>query len=539
MSKLKTVRQLLGKRDGALFDAHNRPIQDSRRMDSLTGAPFIPDGFNYAGFYDALNYSTNRASRPFFATDSRATLTAWSRVRALALARWAYINVPVVKGAVDLMARLTVGTGFSPVTHMDNKGLAKIADAYYLEKAADIGFMHGESMDELLLHDSRCVDVDGDLGYVMTADETDQPKLQLIESHRIKNGEVSDPTCRDGVWVDKFGRRTAFNIALPEEENSKRIDARDFIYLAERNRPDELRSMTNLIHALSPLQDLYELLGFAMQSAKKNAEIASVIETATPDSPPGIGPTVDTLMRAAQAAENDQSTQPRQMITREQIYGSGGKVPILPIGDQFKTYAHNQPAPTIQAWSEFIIRGISVGFGVPFEVLWNPEAIGGANTRLITALLRARLQQRRAGLIFPKLQRVRYWILSRGIKRNEIPFADYTKVSWNPNFSDITVDAGRESKERRENVLAGTDTYSGYYAENGKNYLDQQINVRHADLDAQCAAAAELITRYPRLTFTDALNRISLIGTFATRVGETAAEPPNPGGGSNPAVPAK
>jgi hypothetical protein len=494
----------------------------NRRMDIPSGG--MPDGIANWNFYDAVNFSPNRASRPFFAVDSKATLTTWSRSRALALARWAYINVHFVKGAVDLMARLTVGTGFSPHTIMPDKGLAKAADDYYREKTKNLGFMHGESMDELLIHDSRCMDVDGDLGYVMTEDENGEPKLQLIEGHRIKNGEVSDPTCRDGVWVDRYGRRVAFNIALPEENKTRRIEAKDFIYLAEHNRPDELRSMTNLIHALAPLQDLYEYLGFTMQTAKKNAEIAAIIETPTPNTPP-MGPTMDQLMAASQPASNGQPAVPRQVITREMIYGSGGKIPILRPGEKLNSFEPKNPGPGFDALPVFIIRGISAGYGVPFEVLWNPEAIGGANTRLITALLRARLVQRRAGSIFPKLRRTRFWILSKGIKRGELPFADYRNCAWDPNFSDITVDAGRESKERRANVLSGLDTYTGYFSENGEAYTNQ-ILVRESDMDLQCAAAERLVQKYPWLTHKDALARIAALESASAKEVTAPEGPP-------------
>ena len=495
----------------------------ARAVASPAGQPFIPNGGNGGNwnFYDAVNFSQNRQARPFFATDSRATLTSWSRTRAMGLARWAYINVHFVKGAIDLFARLTVGTGFSPKTHSADKGLAAAADEYYAEKTRTLGYMGGESMDELLLHDCRSVDIDGDLGYVMTADEFDQPKLQLIEGHRIKNGDQSDPQCRDGVWVDGYGRRLGFNVALPESEGdaTRRIAAQDFLYLAERNRPDELRSMTNLIHALAPLQDLYEMLGFAMQSAKKNSEWAATLETNTPKDLP-FGPNLDQEMQGATTATETAAAQPAQTITREMIYGSGGKIPVLRPGEKLSTWAHDSPSPTIEAWAAFIIRGICVGLGTPFEVIWNPESIGGANTRLITALLRARLNQRRATLIFPKLTRVRFWILARGIKRGELRYSpDLFKCSWNPNFVDITVDAGRESRERRTNVQCGLDTHTGYFSENGAAY-SEQLGVREADTVMQCESAERLVKQFPWLTPGEALARMALLTAAGSEMPE-------------------
>ena len=265
-------------------DASSRP-----NVTASYGGPFLTEGVGRSmSMYDAVQYSTSRAVRPYFATDSAATLNTWSRTRALSLARWAYINVPFVRAAVDLMARLTVGTGFTCESASRNRKWAEAADEYTAAKFANIGFGNGESMNELLVHDCRCADVDGDLGYIMALDESGTERLQLIEAHRIRTGAADASTSLiDGVWVDKFRRITHYNVVLPgDDEPTKKIPVRDFIYLTERNRPDELRSMTQLIHALNPLQDLYEILAFEMQSVKKNSEIGLTIETPTPDNPP-------------------------------------------------------------------------------------------------------------------------------------------------------------------------------------------------------------------------------------------------------------
>lgn len=482
-------------------------------------------GGSWGGPYDAVQASPARTYRPHFATDSKHSLTSWSRLRALSLSRWAYINVPVVKAATDLMARLTVGTGFAPVTPGP---LGKLYDSIYEQRARNIGFMGGESMDELLLHDCRASDVDGDLGYILTADEFGSEKIQLIEGHRITSGRETDPHCIDGVWIDRFGRRTAYNVAIPGDEIlTKQISAQDFIYMAERNRPDELRSMTAFIHALNPLQDLYEIMAFAMTSAKRNAEIAAVLETSTPNDTP-FSPRGILVQPAAVAVGDgtevgDSPAAPAQYVTYDQIIAGGGKIPVLKPGEKLQSHVHNHVPPEIEQWSEFIIRGIAAGYGVPFEILWNPESIGGANTRMVTALLRTRLMQRRAGLIFPKLNRVRFWLLSRSIKRGEIPFDPAIfKCEWQPKFTDITVDAGRESRERRANVLAGCDTFTSYDAENGNDYLGHSLPTREKEIDAQCAAAQRLVEKYPQMTFATALARIALLTAGASEVSAAA-----------------
>ncbi len=490
-------------------------------------APASGGGF-YPSYYDALQYSTARASRPFFATDSSATLTSFNRTRALSLARWAYINVHFVRGAIDLMARLSVGTGFTCHSLSRNTGWGKMADAYVAAKFRNIGFAGGESMDELLLHDCRGVDIDGDLGYVMTEDENTDPKLQLIEGHRIRSGDVSDPRCVDGVWIDGYGRRSGYNVLLPgDSEKTLRVATQNFIYLAERNRPDELRSMTALIHALSPLQDLYEVLAFEMASVKKNSEIGMTIETPTPDRPP-MGPPVSVFQQDDIAAANGQPAVAKQYITREMVYGGGGKVPILTPGEKLVAHDHNRPGSGIEGWAKFIIRGVCVGLGAPFEVIWDPETIGGANTRMITALLRARLEQRRANLIFPKLARCRFWVLARAIKRGELPYdPDLTKVEFTPNFSDVTVDAGRESRERRANVVQGLDTFTGYFAEDGKSY-EQQLAIRQQEVMRQCQAAAEVSKAFPWLSESSALARIAMLTPNANEAGSSAPADPLP-----------
>ncbi len=494
--------------------------------------PYIPDGSFIYGFYDAANYSPARAARPYFTTDSSVTLTSWNRLRCMALARWAYINVPVVRAMEDLLARLTVGTGFKPVTKGSNKGISALYDRVTQDAFRTIDFQHGTSMDELNLHDCRGGDIDGDLGYVLTENEAGTEKLQLIEGHRIQSSEQPDPRCKDGVWVDKYDREAFYNVRVPgnAEGEFTRISVKDFHYMAERDRPDELRTMSKLVPALNPLQDLYEIVSFATGSAKKNAETGIVITTPTPNDPPLGGPR-GMIVRPPQGYSVGQPAIPAMTITTEQIYGAGGKALILRPGEKVESFSHNHPAPTLEAWSEFIIRGICSARGLPFEILWSPEKIGGANTRMLTAILRAFLSHRRQRFIFPKLSRARFWILSRRIKRGELPFDAQAlfNVTWQPNFIDITTDAGRESRERRSNVLCGLDTFTSYDAENGNDYLTESLPTRQAETDAQCVAAEDLAKKHPWLKPADALNRLAQLTPNGNGGSGHGAD-----GGSNP-----
>ena len=130
---------------------------------------------------------------------------------------------------------------------------------------------------------------------------------------------------------------------------------------------------------------------------------------------------------------------------------------------------------------------------------------------MILGLLGKRLEQRRDMLKRAKLNRVRFWILSKGIKRGELKASPgLFKCAWNPNFSDLTVDAGRESRERRANVLAGLDTFTSYFSENGSNY-SQEVKVRQSEIGLQCEAALALCEKYPKLPFEAALTRMAML----------------------------
>ena len=96
------------------------------------------------------------------------------------------------------------------------------------------------------------------------------------------------------------------------------------------------------------------------------------------------------------------------------------------------------------------------------------------------------------------------------IKKKELKWnPEIVKHSWNPDFSDPTVDAGRESRERRANVLQGLDTFTGYFADNGEDYVNRQLPLRGTEIDAQCALAEVLCEKHPKLSFETALARIA------------------------------
>ena len=498
----------------------------ARQPAMALNSPAIPDGLNGGGWlYDAVNSSSSRIARPFFATDSSVTLNSWSRLRAMSLARWAYVNVPFFRGPVDLMASLSMGIGFVPQSLTKDKGWNAAADALVMDRFSHIGYFNGENMDQLNVFDSRLMDVDGDTGYVMTIDEFGAEKLQLIEGHRIKSGDKTSPNLFDGVWFDSTRRKTGYEVALPGEQGTRTIAAKDFIYIAENNRPDEARSITNLIHALVPLQDLYEIFAFQQATVKKNSEIGLVIQAGDPTAPiPGLGPIVPTRKAEARDATNGQPAVPEQRVTYEQVYGGGGKIPILRNGQTLASFKSEAPIAGIDMWSDLTIRGIGAGYRLPIEIFWDPSKLGGANIRLVMGLANKRFEERRAAVRRDKLSRCRFWIVARAIKRGELPWRDdCARVAWRPNFRDPTIDAGRDSKERRANVQSGLDTFTSYFADDGESY-EAQLAVRQSEIEKQCEAAAALCLKFPQMSFEVALARIA--GTI-TPGGSELSNPAN------------
>jgi hypothetical protein len=308
---------------------------------------------------------------------------------------------------------------------------------------------------DMLLTLSRSIDVDGDVFVVMT----EKGKLQIVEGHRVCEGD--DYGTADGVFLGKLGEPTAYLIQTGELY--RKLGAETVIHLMELERPDQIRGGSSLARALNHVRDLKMLGEFEKDALKLQGSIAAVITTNEGDELAGQGGFFGTV----QAQDTGESTIAREEIT------SSATIPRLAPGEKIEMVGPNRPHAGFEPFAKFLIRDVAMGLGLPVEFVYDPASVGGAGMRFIVAKAQRRFEQRQRLLIDRFCNRAWRYFIGGAIANGDLPAVeDYAKVTWQTPKS-LTVDAGREAQQAREDYKAGLSSLQDYFGELGQDWEEQ------------------------------------------------------------------
>lgn len=390
------------------------------------------------------------------ARDSRLDLNEATRTELLKLARHMYRNVGLIKGAVDSIATYSIGPGLRPQYRGTDQEFGRLCEEYWRDMVAPSPEVTGRmTWTDMLLALSRSIDVDGDVFVVMT----EKGKLQIVEGHRVCEGD--DYGTADGVFLGKLGEPTAYLIQTGDMW--RKLSADTVIHLMELERPDQIRGGSSLARALNHVRDLKMLGEFEKDALKLQGSIAAVITTDQGDELSGQGGFFGTV----QAQDTGEPTIAREEIT------SSATIPRLSPGEKIEMIGPNRPHAGFEPFAKFLIRDVAMGLGLPVEFVYDPASVGGAGMRFIVAKAQRRFEQRQRLLIDRFCNRAWRYFIGGAIANGDLPAVeDYAKVTWQTPKS-LTVDAGREAQQAREDYKAGLSSLQDYFGELGQDWEEQ------------------------------------------------------------------
>jgi lambda family phage portal protein len=390
------------------------------------------------------------------ARDSRLDLNEATRLELLKLARHMYRNVGLIKGAVDSIATYSIGPGLRPQYRGEDQEFGRLCEEYWRDVVVPNPEVTGRmTWTDMLLTLSRSIDVDGDVFVIMT----EQGKLQIVEGHRVCEGD--DYGTADGVFIGKLGEPTGYLIQTGELY--RKLTADTVIHLMELERPDQIRGGSSLARALNHVRDLKMLGEFEKDALKLQGSIAAVITTDQGDELAGQGGFFGTV----QAQDTGEPTIAREEIT------SSATIPRLSPGEKIEMIGPNRPHAGFEPFAKFLIRDVAMGLGLPVEFVYDPASVGGAGMRFVVAKAQRRFEQRQRLLIDRFCNRAWRYFIGGAIANGDLPAVeDYAKVTWQTPKS-LTVDAGREAQQAREDYKAGLSTLQDYFGEMGQDWEEQ------------------------------------------------------------------
>lgn len=426
-----------------------------------------PDGgvVSYSNMYEAANYSRTRRTLQPVLQDADDTNNKFTRDLLMFGARYLYANLGKVKGAVDDFSRYCVGSGIRPQSQIEDQKIADKYEEYFFERGKIIDYAGALSLDDMCRLIMKVMPVDGSLLANMTETDSGDPRIQLIEVHRVSFGKDHP----NGVKRDKYGRVISYLIKAGDKDEE--INARSICHIYDPSRPSCTWPTTWMHHAINNCLDEIEIIAAEKLGVKDRSEIAFLLKTENPNVPTaGRG-----LFGATTTSDG---------ITKEAIKGPGA-IPRIGREDDIIFHDSDRPSPAFTGFLDWIIRDVATGFGLPFEFVWNPEGVGGAGQRFILEKAQRRFNEVQF-ILLKFLNRAWAHIISKGYTRGDLPkVPNWWKVSWQLP-AKITVDVGRESKANLEEIKSGTRTMLRDIGEQGGDWREHYDQVEfEADYRAE------------------------------------------------------
>ena len=416
--------------------------------------------------YEGASHSTKRRMVPGATpTDNSQELNSSTRSELVKASRYVSKNSGVAKEIIAANQLYAIGEqGIRPKPQAGAESWKKKALAVWDDWSSYPSVCGRYSFVEIQRMVSRLIDEDGEC-FVLKTRVDGKPKIQVIESHRIGSWDTKTDGYIDGIKFDKWGRPTSY---CYKDNNGKiaHLKADTVLHVFDPERPSAARSAPSLSHSTNHLRDAMELLAIEKHAVKMAGDVVHVLNTenaASDDSE---------FMPVADAGE---STDPAslQRIT-------GGKVVSTQAGETLNSYESKRPNSTFTGFLDYLDRDTTLGV-LPYEFVVDPSKPTGAGVRLVVAKADRRFQWRSKLISYRLIEPLWFFVIGSAISSGKLtaPQGWHRVKCGSPRR--VTVDAGRERREDREDVMAGLKNLGDHFEEQGKDFAEE-IEQRAAEL---------------------------------------------------------
>jgi capsid protein len=380
--------------------------------------------------------------------------------------RYLHKNSGFVRELVANMAIYSTGDGIRVQAQSPDQAWNRAAEAYFAMWSSRCEVTRRFSFEECQALVCRGMDIDGEYFIHKTRDSQGEPRIQLIESHRVGDKFGSQETI-DGVGLDSWGAPIFYRM-LEDDGIHNDLPATSILHIHEPEWAGGVRSHPTIQHSINHVLDEMELLALEKHAVKDNADVSRILKTARGE----IDDSNDFMVGgAAIGTENSDPVSLQRIV--------GGKLIALKPDESLDSFQSNRPSPTFTGFLEHLRRDSALGM-IPFEFAADSSKVGGAGVRLVVAKADRRFSFRQMILETRLIKPVWAYVIGDAISRGSLPpIPSWWKISTVPP-KRVTVDSGREAQQNRSDVEMGLKTLSDHFNEQGADF-GEEIERRASD----------------------------------------------------------
>ena len=460
----------------------SRRVQAATVQQGVTGG-FAPSwGGSNTSIYPIVEDTKQRGWRPQLDRDNAALITRYRHRAMLSDARYVYGGVGQVSGAIRDKANFVVGDAWIPryngASESFRKAFNEVIVGRWIRNCDVRGGAYNWQTNVKLA--CEALDRDGEIFILTTVSEFGSPRLQFLESHRIGGDSFGDnkvPKEANSKWTgfricngivyDEVMRSVAYNI-LPADEPYivnktpwNLVDATSVIHVIDPQWFSQNRGIPTICNGILDWYDIGEIRDAQKVKVKATSRITLIEnnDTGKPD-----------LTKNAMSVRD--SADISKIETNSRLIENGLiRYFKAQSGNTLQTFAADTPGSTWESFVKHIERSAHRGMDWPVE-MHDMGSVGGAGVRAVVGQVRRSVINRRSALWNPMLSAVLFAVSYYIKVRKELPMVgDWASIEFTQP-ADFSVDLGRDSQNRRQDVAMGLRGVDDVLAEEGEGDIE-------------------------------------------------------------------
>jgi capsid protein len=296
-------------------------------------------------------------------------------------ARHLYKNSPFIRGLIERLVTLTMGSGFTPVFKSDNVKWNSKAKAWWRRRSRNVSLGARATASQYWRALCRARFLDGECYSVKTEDSTVnfEALLQGIEAERVCGIDSTVPG--NGGNVDGF-RLNSQGIVTAMKVGKIEIPSGAFVQHFSPTRLGQYRGETILASAINTAHDVDDILTLEKDAVKDASSKRDVIKTSTgtlsAEQFRNIRFGNGELFGLPNPIPNPTNSDQNRSDYYRQVFG--GSPVVLEQGDEYTPYEPKRPGSAWQGFMDFLASTTCLSTNLPPSVLLQVN-IGGTDVR--------------------------------------------------------------------------------------------------------------------------------------------------------------
>lgn len=413
------------------------------------------------GYESAAVYSRDRSY--IYTSEEKETPSA--RTEILRITRYLVNNFPLLERILSVTESYGVGGGIIANACTDdpnfNTANTKLFDSWGSSVFCSSNNQY--NFYELQKLIARELLIAGEVFLVLIKSPNGYPQLMPVESERVRHSGKETDKSIDGLYVDDFGKVTAFNIFTGDKFQV--VDASNVIHIMRHKRIGQLRGVSPFAASLNTVRDIKDLEIQLKRNIKTHALLAAVIERKTGEA--GNGLTGDFTKINSSGAP----TTARSNIALERAL-PGASVLTVNEGEKVNLLTSDNPSQNILQFIELLTREVCLNISLPFEFLVNADKLTGTGVRFVLSDAAFYFANLQTILIDGAFQRIYGWVTASMISAkkiappvNDLPYAvSYTRPQ------SVTIDPTRVTNAEIALLQNSLTNYETFYSARGRDW---------------------------------------------------------------------